>query len=266
MERAEIVEIEALRDMYEVVPVDVASELGMSLLDLGDAVAVRAHALSGVTEANRALGISATEQLDRLPDVYGDTRYAVSPAPGVDLDGELRRRGYEPGYAWMKFARSTASVPVVETELEVVEVRPSGAHDFARTVVEGSGMPGPFCDWLAGLPGRDPWRCFVAYEAGEPAGAGALFVSGDVGWLGFGATRPEFRRRGAQSAILAARIRRAAELGCTLVVTETGELVDDRPANSYRNILRAGFEPQYLRANYVSSKGPRTVIDTRPDL
>jgi hypothetical protein len=66
-----------------------------------------------------------------------------------------------------------------------------------------------------------------------------------------GATRSEFRRRGAQNAILAARIRRAAELGCTMVVTETGELVEDRPSSSYRNILRAGFEPQYLRANYV---------------
>jgi hypothetical protein len=37
-----------------------------------------------------------------------------------------------------------------------------------------------------------------------------------------------------------------------VVVTETGEIVDERPTISYRNILRAGFAPAYLRPNYVS--------------
>jgi len=112
-------------------------------------------------------------------------------------------------------------------------------------------MPPNFAPWLAQLPGRQGWYCFVAYDGAEPAATGALYVHEDIGWFGIGATLPEHRRRGAQTAILAARIRRAAEVGCTLAVTETGELVEDRPANSYRNILRAGFEPQYLRANYV---------------
>jgi GNAT superfamily N-acetyltransferase len=114
-------------------------------------------------------------------------------------------------------------------------------------------MPRRFVDWLAELPGRDGWHCFVAYAGDEPAGAGALFVSADAGWAGFGSTRADFHRRGAQSAILAARVGRANELGCSLVVTETGELVDDRPSSSYRNILRAGFEPLYVRPNYLSS-------------
>ena len=94
----------------------------------------------------------------------------------------------------------------------------------------------------------------MAYDGALPAAGGAIHVYDDLAWIGIGATRPEFRRRGAQNAILAARIRRAAELGCTLLVTETGELVEDRPSNSYRNILRAGFEPQYLRANYVPNE------------
>jgi GNAT superfamily N-acetyltransferase len=254
VERTEAAEIEALRSMFAAVPADVASELGASSLDLAEAIAVQVRFLSGLTEANHALGISTAEQLDRLPGFYGETAYAVSPAPSADLDIELRRRRYEPGYAWMKFARGTGSPPRVETELHVVEAGPAAASDFGRTVVEGSRLPPRFAGWLAKLPGRDGWQCFVAYDGDEPAGAGALFVCGSACWAGFAATRPEFRRRGAQGAILAARIRRAAELGCTLVVTETGELVDDRPSESYRNILRAGFEPQYLRANYMSSR------------
>lgn len=33
---------------------------------------------------------------------------------------------------------------------------------------------------------------------------------------------------------------------------ETGELLPDRPSNSYRNILRASFEVAYVRPNHVS--------------
>lgn len=80
-----------------------------------------------------------------------------------------------------------------------------------------------------------------------------MFVGSRVGWLGIAATLPEYRRRGAQSALLAAMIRAAGGSGCELVVTETGALVDGKPSNSYRNILRAGFELDYVRANYLSS-------------
>ena len=93
----------------------------------------------------------------------------------------------------------------------------------------------------ANVVGRPGWSCYVAYDGERPAGAGALFVHEGVGWLGFGATLPELRGRGAQSAILAARIEDARKQGCTTVVTETGELEEGRPSNSYRNILRAGF-------------------------
>ncbi len=35
-------------------------------------------------------------------------------------------------------------------------------------------------------------------------------------------------------------------------MTETGEQVEERPGHSYRNIVRAGFEPAYVRPNYLS--------------
>jgi GNAT superfamily N-acetyltransferase len=79
-----------------------------------------------------------------------------------------------------------------------------------------------------------------------------LFVHGDTAWLGLGATLPEARGRGSQSALLARRIALAGELGCSLCVTETGESVVGRPSTSHRNILRAGFREQYLRPNYAS--------------
>jgi hypothetical protein len=55
------------------------------------------------------------------------------------------------------------------------------------------------------------------------------------------------------NANLAARIEAAAEVGCEVVATETGEPRDSEPGGSWRNIARAGFEPQYVRPNYLSS-------------
>ncbi len=76
-------------------------------------------------------------------------------------------------------------------------------------------------------------------------------MSDGAGYLGFAATLADHRRKGAQSALLAARIRRARELGCDVVLTETGELRDDLPGNSYRNILRAGFEEVAVTENWL---------------
>jgi hypothetical protein len=36
------------------------------------------------------------------------------------------------------------------------------------------------------------------------------------------------------------------------VVTETGAVEQGRPSGSYRNILRAGFERAYVRANLAA--------------
>ncbi len=57
------------------------------------------------------------------------------------------------------------------------------------------------------------------------------------------ATRPAHRRRGVQSALLAARLREAAEWGCDLAV------VTVLPGSkSQQNAQRRGFELLYTRA------------------
>src|SRR5947209_929114 len=239
--------------MFAAVPGAVAAELCTAQLDLGAGIAVKASALSAARELNHALGVSSADELDELVRFYGAVGHIVSPEPGFDLDHLLRERGYEPGYGWMKFSRGLEDLPEPRTDLELVEAGPDRGADFGRAVTLGFGLPARVADWLARLPGRDGWHCLVAFDGSQPVAAGALHVHEQTGWVGIAATLPSHRGRGAQSSILAARIRRAAELGCTLVVTETGELVPDRPSNSYRNIVRAGFEPRYLRPNYVPS-------------
>jgi GNAT superfamily N-acetyltransferase len=194
---------------------------------------------------NRTLGLTSTEPLDEIAAFFGEEPWWVSDTH--ELGPELEQRGFVKDYGWMKFSRGV-SPREARSDLDVR--RADRPEDFARVVLEGYGMPEWTAPLAANVVGRPGWSCYVAYEDNEPAGAGAIFVHDQVGWLGYAATRADFRGRGAQSAILAARIEEARRRGCTTVTTETGELAEDRPSASYRNILRAGFREAGVRANY----------------
>jgi GNAT superfamily N-acetyltransferase len=205
---------------------------------------------------NRATGLGldepTTEELvDQTLDFLAGTRSYVSVAPDTrppELRDWLQTRGLTPGYGWSKFVRPATDPPEAQTSLRIERVENGEA--FGAAAAGGFEVPDLFRDWLALLPARDGWHCFVAFDGGEPAGAGALYVTGKIGWLGIGATVPEHRGKGAQSALIAKRIEAAAELGCEVVVSETGKPIQGRAGPSYRNLVRAGLEPAYVRPSF----------------
>jgi GNAT superfamily N-acetyltransferase len=202
-------------------------------------------------ELNRAIPIGAHVDVAAIARWFGGRAHAVAVPPGyVGLEESLAAHGYERGYAWMKFSRGDAPAPDAPTELCVEESL--DAEAFALAAGEGFGLPPDLAAGLGGIVGAPGWHCFVAWDRDEPAAAGALYADGGRAWLGIAATRPAFRRRGAQGAILAARIGCARDLGARRLSTETGERVPGRPDQSYRNILRAGFGEAYLRPNWRS--------------
>jgi len=241
---AERAERDALRDFLALAP----SELGARVVESGTAVALSLGAAPGQIEFNRIIGLTRIEQLDELAPSYGGAAHWVSLDPAAGLDATLLERGYTHGYAWQKFERGVEPYDAT-TALTVEEAREP--RDYAETVIAGFGLPDAFA-WTETLVGRSGWHCFVAYDGDTPAGAGTLYVSGDAGWLGAAATRPEQRGRGAQGAILAARIERARELGLVQLFTETGVPRDGVAGASYRNIVRAGFREAYVRPNYAA--------------
>jgi GNAT superfamily N-acetyltransferase len=194
------------------------------------------------------------EVLDDVVAFYAGGHHIVVDGP----EEALRARGYTPGYAWMKFERDADPGATAPTDLRLEVVGADRGRDFAVPVAGGFGMPGFMADRLARIPGLEGWTCLVAYDGdptslrAEAVAGGALFVDGDEGWLGLGATLPAARGRGAQSAILARRIALAAEQGCKLVTTETGVRQEGRPDRSYRNILRAGFREVGARPNWAA--------------
>ena len=149
----------------------------------------------------------------------------------------------------MKFSRGVGPREA-RSDLSVVRIGPERADDFAAVVAGGFRMPEWAQPLAANVVGRPGWSCYVAYDDEAPAGAGALYIHERHRLAGLGATLPQFRGRGAQSAILAARIEEARRRGCSAVTTETGEVEDGRPSSSYRNIVRAGFREEGVRENY----------------
>jgi GNAT superfamily N-acetyltransferase len=216
------------------------------LAEIGGAACLKLPRLEGRI-FNRVLGLDSIEPVDEIAAFYGDTGWWVSDSCG--LGAELEARGFVRDYGWMKFSRGV-SPRRATSELSVVPVEPDRADDFAAVVAGGYDLPDFTKAFAANIVGRPGWSCYVAHDGERAAGAGALYVDGGAGWLGFGATLPDFRGRGAQSAILAARIEDARRQGCSTDVTETGELDDQRPSASYRNILRAGFREAGVRPNY----------------
>jgi hypothetical protein len=254
VQRSELAEREALRSL--------GNAPGAAFAEIGSAVAFSVPALPHVRMVHHTVGLGEDKPaddavLDEVASFFDDAGvrfYAcVTPtAQPPDVRERLAARGFEHGYDWMKFTRDVEPPPATATDLDVRLIGADAGADFADVVLQAYGMPREGLDTIAAVPRLEGWSVYVAYDDAAPAAAGALFVTGRLGWLSFAGTLPEHRRKGGQSAVLAARIARARDLGVTTLVTETGVVGEGRPSNSYRNILRTGFREAYVRENYLS--------------
>ena len=91
------------------------------------------------------------------------------------------------------------------------------------------------------------WHLCMARIGGEPAGAAVLSVHGTVGYLAAGSTLPAFRHRGIHAALIAARLKRARELGLAKV---TGQA--DFGSQSQRNQQRAGLAIAHTKSIWTN--------------
>ncbi len=94
--------------------------------------------------------------------------------------------------------------------------------------------------------GKDGFSHFMALDGARPVAIGALAVFEGLGYLNAATTAEPDRKRGAQSARIAARIAKARELGCTVLAVETLTML----GSSLRNLERAGFRVAYEKEVY----------------
>ncbi len=90
--------------------------------------------------------------------------------------------------------------------------------------------------------------CYLAWIDGEAAGAAALSVHERLAELFSASTRPTFRNRGVQSALLASRLAEAQRLDCDLAIVHT-----EPGSASQRNVERSAFRLAYTKAHLVKT-------------
>jgi ribosomal protein S18 acetylase RimI-like enzyme len=99
---------------------------------------------------------------------------------------------------------------------------------------------------MADMASAEGFSRYLARRDGVPAGGASLRLFDGVAHLCGAATLPGHRRRGVQSALLAARLEIASAAGCdvAVVVTQPG-------SKSQENVQRQGFDLLYTRAILV---------------
>jgi len=255
------------REVWDAAPAELAKAHGVELRRFGPLQVTAIADLPRQGWLNLVLGATFPGAIEegRLEEAIGwvdslAVDYYVPVTPGLagsePAERWLESRGHERGYAWMKFVRDSSPPGFPEPpDFEVVELAAGEGGDFGAIVAEGFGLPTWSGSLFADLPGRHGWRCYVAVVDGRPAASGAMLAEEGVAEFGFAATLEPARGRGCQIGLLRRRIVDAAAAGCHTLLVETGELLPDRPAASYRNILRAGFSEAYLRPNWQRAGG-----------
>lgn len=255
-------------DIWESVRADAASAHGIERGDFGPVQATIVTALPEARMLNLVLGATApgavadghlARALDWVEerDVSFYVPVAESEPEAAGAEELLRSRGYERGYAWMKFVRDV-HLPrfPAPSGVEVAKAEAGTDTPFGMIAATGFGLPAWASVFFSELPGRPGWHCYVTEVDGEPAACAAMFVDEGIAEFGIAATLEPARGRGCQLALLHRRITDAAALDCQTLFVETGERIPDRPSASYRNILRAGFKEAYLRPNWQRPEAP----------
>ncbi len=185
-------------------------------------------------------------------DRGADVMHEVSPHAGLAVLDLMCARGYRP-IEISNVVYRPVEVPAAACP-EQIRVRiaagPAEADLWNRISARGWTHQHPELEEFVLNSGaissaRKESVLFIAELDGEPGAAGVLCIHDGVALFGGSATVPELRRRGLQAALLAERMRHAAELGCDLAM-----MVAEAGSNSQRNAERKGFRIAYTRIKW----------------
>ncbi|MCX5355750.1 N-acetyltransferase [Streptomyces mirabilis] len=258
---AEQTEIAAYTDFVTGAAAPLQEALGIGSLRVGSALALAVRQ-DPSRFFNRAGGFGAGEPitadvLAQVCDFYreqGVSRGAFMVAPQLlppDWAATADELNLTPGNRLVKLGcdiESTLSaadgVEALDPGLRVDVVEPHQAQEWATVMMTTFGLTAPgMIDLAASCVGRPNWRQYAVWEDQRIIAVGSIFFNGLCANMFGGATLPESRGRGAQSALLTARARAALAAGCRWLVAETGAEGPGDHNTSLHNMLRAGLEP-----------------------
>ena len=201
----------------------------------------------GVFSVPTAADLELIEQF--FADRGAESFHEVSPLAAPETLALLAARGYRPIELTSVLYRPIVPNDGSEGEVRTRIADPSEADLWAATAAEGWSEHPEVIDFV-----RDMGRVtaasrgslpFFAELAGRPIGTGAVTIHEGVALLAGASTIPSQRKRGAQRALLEARLRHAAKQGCDLA------MMGAQPGSaSQRNAERQGFRVAYTRIKW----------------
>jgi GNAT superfamily N-acetyltransferase len=266
----EQIERRVMDDFFRYAPETTRNRLGLQIVDIGEArLYLAAHENSILL--NRVLGLGSNSPIDeqdlaKIQQTYAANNVSqffvmfqpwLQPARAWNW---LFEQGLTRDRGWTLFLRDAESATPASSRLRIERIGPEHAKHFARIVAQGFDLSRNAYPALEALVGKPGWYHFMSFSGDCPAGAAALYVEDGFAWFDWAATEPEFRARGSQSALLHARVRKALELGCHTMGSETGEAVVGDPQHSFNNLMRAGFMPIHTRDNFSVAPAQANII------
>jgi GNAT superfamily N-acetyltransferase len=261
--RVEMAEAFAARACAEAV-VRLRPELNVAIETIAGGIAAFTGVGSPITQAiGVGLNGPVTEaELDRLEEFFWSrgarTELELCPLVDLSLYEQFAKRGYVLIEVSNVLIRDLSASDVFRTSEPVLgvtlrEAERSEAKLWTQIVAQGFAEHFPvtteILDVMEGFFYREGAAFLLASVDGKVAGGAVVSAHDGVGGLFGASTLVEFRRRGVQSALLAARLAWARDHGCDVAVSIT------QPGSaSQRNIERYGFRVAYTRAKLARAK------------
>ncbi|GAB1256350.1 hypothetical protein NBRC116494_08520 [Aurantivibrio plasticivorans] len=255
---SESIELNALTAIHQTASPELQQRLGLQLKNIGGIICSTSSKDPSIlinrcfVSDNRILQDHVT--LQKTKDFYSQNAikkfFLHVTNPSQQTSEALSHAGFQKARSWMKFSRDTTphSFP---TKHSVKQITSEHAEHFARIVAPCFDLDETSIPLIASMINHPNWHLFMAFDGDLPAATGALFYENGIGYCDWGATHRDYRQRGFQGALLAARVNAAIAMGAGSIITATGEEVPGDPQHSYKNILRSGFKENYLRENWV---------------
>jgi GNAT superfamily N-acetyltransferase len=180
--------------------------------------------------------------------------HEVSPLADPSLMTLLSNRGYRPvelsSVLYRSLDATTDYRVAVNDELTTRVITPDESDLWARISATGWAAEHPELGEFMLKFGRISALCNGAFPYlceldGKPIATGMLFIYGDICILAGASTVPDGRNRGAQTALLGARLQYAAENGCSLAMMGASP-----GSQSQRNAQRNAFQIAYTRIKW----------------
>lgn len=236
-------------------------ESGAAVEQIAGGFAIYCGANSPTTQAV-GVGLDgpvSEEEFERLENFYRSrsepVRVETCPLADASLIGHFGKRGYR-----VTEFSNVMALPLDDrhdaknwegrtSEVATEKVGHGQIDLWTLTVSQGFAEKGPVVPEIVEVMKmfalNPAVECYLARVDGKVAGGATLAIRDGVAGLFGASTLPAFRKRGVQTALLHARLKRAAEAGCDLAVC-----LAQPGSTSQRNIVRRGFTVLYTRVKF----------------